>query len=203
MTTARTKQQVVTEFRCAEILEAARKVFSKRSFHDVTVDEIAAAAGIAKATIYQYFPSKQEIYVAALRQGVTDLIDRTNRQVEAAQETRAKLEAFVRVRLDYMEENREFFALYHSEFGNLTHPAGLNREMRNLYRKQLSFLEGVLRRAAERGETKPVQVETLATALYEATRGLMLRRMLGWSEMTVEQDVAALVEILWSGAGKE
>jgi len=199
--TARTKQQVVTEFRCAEILGAARKVFSKRSFRDVTVDDIAAAAGVAKATIYQYFSSKQEIYVAALRQGGAEVIERTSRQVEAAEGVRAKLEAFVRVRLDYMEEHREFFALYHSEFGNLAHPAGLNREMRSLYRKQLVFLESVLREAVKRGDILPVQVETLATTLYEATRGLMLRRMLGWSETAVEEDVAALVEILWRGIG--
>jgi len=199
--TARTKQQVVTEFRCAEILGAARKVFSKRSFRDVTVDDIAAAAGVAKATIYQYFSSKQEIYVAALRQGGAEVIERTSRQVEAAEGIRAKLEAFVRVRLYYMEEHREFFALYHSEFGNLALPAGLNREMRSLYRKQLVFLESVLREAVKRGDILPVQVETLATTLYEATRGLMLRRMLGWSETAVEEDVAALVEILWRGIG--
>jgi AcrR family transcriptional regulator len=199
--TMRTKQQVVTEFRCSEILDAARKVFSKRSFRDVTVDDIAGAAGIAKATIYQYFPSKQEIYMAALRQGAAELIERTSRQMETAQGIRGKLEAFVRVRLDYMEEHREFFALYHAEFGNLTHPAGFNRELRNLYRKQLEFLEAVLREAVKRDEISPVAVETLATTLYEATRGLMLRRMLGWSDTSVENDVTALVEILWKGIG--
>ncbi len=201
--TTRTKQQVVSEFRCSEILEAARKVFSKRSFRDVTVDDIAGAAGIAKATVYQYFPSKQEIYMAALRQGATELVERTSRHMEAARGIRGKLEAFVRVRLDYMEEHREFFALYHAEFGNLTHPAGFNRELRSLYRKQLEFLESVLRDAMERGDISPVAVDTLATTLYEATRGLMLRRMLGWSDTSVEKDVAALVGILWRGIGNK
>ena len=121
--------------------------------------------------------------------------------MEAAQGISDKLEAFVRVRLDYMEEHREFFALYHAEFGNLTHPAGFNREMRNLYRKQLEFLESVLREAVERDDILPVAVDTLATTLYEATRGLMLRRMLGWSDTSVEKDVAALVGILWRGIG--
>jgi hypothetical protein len=53
------------------------------------------------------------------------------------------------------------------------------------------------------GDILPVQVETLATMLYEATRGLMLRRMLGWSDTAVEEDVAAVVEILWRGIGKK
>jgi hypothetical protein len=75
--------------------------------------------------------------------------------------------------------------------------------MRNLYRKQLGFLETVLREAVKQGDILPVPVETLATTLYEATRGLMLRRMLGWSDTAVEEDVAALVEILWKGIGNQ
>ena len=43
----RTKQEVVAEFRWSEILDAARTVFSKRGFNDVTVYEIAADAGQA------------------------------------------------------------------------------------------------------------------------------------------------------------
>jgi AcrR family transcriptional regulator len=85
----RTKQEVVAEFRCSEILDAARAVFSKRGFNDVTVDEIAAEAGLAKATVYQYFPSKQDIYLAALRAGVHELLERTETAMDAAQGTRA------------------------------------------------------------------------------------------------------------------
>ena len=197
----RTKQQVVSEFRSAEILNAARKVFSKRGFNDVTVDEIAAAAGLAKATVYQYFPSKQEIYLAALRHGIRELVDRTRRNIDTAQGVREKIEAFVRTRLAYLEEHREFFAVYHAEFGNLTHPAILNREFRGLYQQQLELLESLIRAGVKSGEVSRVAPPVLATMIYEASRGLMLRRALGWTESTVEQEVTALMNMIWKGIG--
>ncbi len=66
----RTKQDVVTEFRCSEILEAARKTFAVQGFAATTMDAIAEQAHIAKGTLYLYFPSKRDIYMAALRQGI-------------------------------------------------------------------------------------------------------------------------------------
>jgi AcrR family transcriptional regulator len=77
--TKRTKQEVVTEFRCAEILEAARKVFAKKGFVDATMDDIAAATGLAKGTLYLYFKSKRDVYMKTLQEGLTELLDRVTR----------------------------------------------------------------------------------------------------------------------------
>src|ERR1700749_2594319 len=98
--TGRTKQEIVSEFRTAEILTAARKVFAASGFREATVDQIAAAAHIAKGTIYLYYPSKKDIYTAALKQGLAELQALTRDAMQAAQGLRAKLEAFVRTRLE-------------------------------------------------------------------------------------------------------
>lgn len=201
---ARTKQQVLAEFRCTEILDAARKVFSKKGFTNATVDEIADAAGLTKATVYQYFPSKQEIYLTALRDGVTELAERTQQSMaQATGGIRNKVETFIRARLQFLYENRDFFAVYHSEFGNLIHPASLNREFRALYRRQLESLETELRAAVADGSLVDVCPETLATTIYEATRGLMLRRTLGWTALSVEDQVTMLMKILWHGVATQ
>ena len=116
----RTKHDVVTEFRSAEILDAARKTFAARGFNATTMDAIAEQAHIAKGTLYLYFPSKREIYVAALRQGIRSLNDDTNRKVAAESGVLNKLRTFVITRVEYFEQNREFFLIYHSEIGNFT-----------------------------------------------------------------------------------
>ena len=46
-TVIKTKKDIVAEFRTTGILEAARKVFAERGFHEATVDDIAEAAGVA------------------------------------------------------------------------------------------------------------------------------------------------------------
>jgi TetR/AcrR family acrAB operon transcriptional repressor len=49
-----------------EITQAALEVFSQKGYTGTSVDEIATTAGIAKGTVYEYFPSKDSLYIAAL-----------------------------------------------------------------------------------------------------------------------------------------
>ncbi|CCG40784.1 TetR/AcrR family transcriptional regulator [Magnetospirillum molischianum] len=56
--------------RPAEILDAALEVFSAKGFAAARPDEIAARAGISKGTLYLYFPSKEELFKAMVRQTV-------------------------------------------------------------------------------------------------------------------------------------
>jgi hypothetical protein len=99
-----------------------------------------------------------------------------------------------------LQENRDFFAVYHAEFGNLIHPASLNQDFRNLYRQQFDHLHSLLREAAENGELGDVSAETLAVAIYESTRGMMLRRSLGWTKRGIDEQVNTLMHLLWDGA---
>ena len=50
------------------ILETAYELFSHRGIHDVGIDELVESAGVAKATLYKYFPSKNELVLAFLEQ---------------------------------------------------------------------------------------------------------------------------------------
>ncbi len=45
----------------SSILRAAEKVFARNGFHEATVADIAKEAGVSEATIYDYFPSKEEL----------------------------------------------------------------------------------------------------------------------------------------------
>jgi AcrR family transcriptional regulator len=48
------------------ILDAAYELFSHRGAHDVGIDELVEQAGVAKATLYRHFPSKDELVLAFL-----------------------------------------------------------------------------------------------------------------------------------------
>lgn len=57
-----------------QILEAAFRVFGTRGLHQATLDDVAAAAGITKGTIYLYFPGKAALFTAMLKARVNDLL---------------------------------------------------------------------------------------------------------------------------------
>jgi AcrR family transcriptional regulator len=194
----KSKRAVVSEFRCAEILAAARKVFARRGFDGATVDEIADAAGLAKGTVYLYFPSKREIYLEALRQGLSGLMDDIKRSVAAVSSPADKVRAFIETRVRYAEQNRDLVKIYHSEFGNFG-AAHVNRECRSLYLEQVKLLEAVLEEAAARGRIRSVRTGAAAFTISEMIRGLILQRLFGWSRESVANDVEFLLDMIWRG----
>ncbi|MFG2720363.1 TetR/AcrR family transcriptional regulator [Streptomyces sp. NPDC048416] len=75
MTTGVRRRMGVDERR-QQLIGVALDLFSQRSPDDVSIDEIAAAAGISRPLVYHYFPGKQSLYEAALRRAADELAGR-------------------------------------------------------------------------------------------------------------------------------
>ena len=194
----RTKQDVVAEFRSSEILSAARRVFARKGFAGASVDDVAEAAGLAKGTVYSYFSSKRDLYLAALHQGISELIEETKRNVDAARTTSEKIRAFIAARIRYAETDRDFVTIYHAEFGPV-HPASLKKEFKQLYQEQMLVLQAVIEEGVARGELRPISADAASFLVCEATRSFNGRRLLGWSPTSADADIEFLFELVWRG----
>ncbi|WP_039637168.1 TetR/AcrR family transcriptional regulator [Streptomyces sp. 769] len=75
MTTGARRRMGVEERR-EQLIAVALGLFSHRSPEDVSIDEIAEAAGISRPLVYHYFPGKQQLYEAALRRAADELTAR-------------------------------------------------------------------------------------------------------------------------------
>lgn len=198
----KTKKEVVTEFRCTEILEAAKQVFARKGFHDATMDDVAEEAGVAKGTLYLYFRSKREIFVEALRQGCIMLHEETCRRMDLAPTTAEKLRAFIETRMDYSDTNRPFFRLYYTEFSNLlASPSVVRPEFQDLYEQQAALLREVLADGIARGEIRSRNLPALTRVVFDTIRGAIAQRILGWSPQASREDADFVFEILWRGIG--
>lgn len=198
----KTKKHVVSEFRCSEILEAARSVFARKGFNAATVDDIAEAAGLAKGTVYLYFRSKLEVYLATLRQGLEAMQEEVRRGMDAEPDVAGKLRSFMRTRLEYSERNRDFIRIYYTELNNmLIHPAHVRQEFQDIYDRQAAALTRLLDRGIETGEVRQLNTAASARIVSDMTRGLIAQRLLGWSEATVEEDAGFLFDLIWKGVG--
>ncbi|MEV4292993.1 TetR/AcrR family transcriptional regulator [Nonomuraea bangladeshensis] len=63
-----------------ELMAAALELFSTRDAEDVSIDDVASAAGASRALVYHYFGGKQELYVAALKSAAEQLESRLRPQ---------------------------------------------------------------------------------------------------------------------------
>jgi AcrR family transcriptional regulator len=67
MTEKKSRKEKLSEQRRAQILKAALEIFSLKGYEASTVPEIAKAAGVAAGTIYLYYPSKRDLFVAVIK----------------------------------------------------------------------------------------------------------------------------------------
>ncbi|MFF3482360.1 TetR/AcrR family transcriptional regulator [Streptomyces sp. NPDC002701] len=70
------RRRMGVEERRQQLIGVALDLFSRRSPDDVSIDEIASAAGISRPLVYHYFPGKLSLYEAALKRASDDLAER-------------------------------------------------------------------------------------------------------------------------------
>jgi AcrR family transcriptional regulator len=103
VTTARTRRRLTPDARRAELLRAGEQVFVANAYEDVSIEDIAAAAGISKNLLYHYFSGKRELYLETIRNAANEMLARTEPDPElgAIERLRASIDQHLR----YVEEH--------------------------------------------------------------------------------------------------
>jgi AcrR family transcriptional regulator len=90
-------RRMQNEERRALLLERATELFAEHGYDALSMAQIAREAQISKALLYHYFPSKSDLFAAALVAGAQELRERTrvDPQLPPAQQLSATLDAFL------------------------------------------------------------------------------------------------------------
>jgi AcrR family transcriptional regulator len=118
---AYTRMQV--DERREQLLELGAELFARHSYDELSMATIAREAGISKALLYHYFPSKQDFFLATLRQGADEIARRTEPDPELPplEALSGSLDAY----LGWVEENE-------TAYRKLMESAGSVREVKEL-----------------------------------------------------------------------
>ena len=189
-----------------KLFDASMELIGERGAAGVTVDEIAAAAGVSKGTVYYNFGSKSELIAQLLRHGVDILKARLQEapgQEAAAQGAATALsgdpllamEAMIGQALDFMSEYPSFARLWVSE--NWRTPS----EWQGTFAVLRGELLAVIGEAVERvAQAYPVDSTvprgSLETAIFGACFVVGLDRQTYHPERTRDQSVAAIMAIM-------
>jgi AcrR family transcriptional regulator len=133
------------------VLDAAIRVFAQRGYAGASTQAIAASIGVGEPTIYRYFPSKRDLFLAAFDRCSTELLDRWR---ALAAESPSPLAAIARIGDWYVQQLRarpDDLRLRYRSLGH-TDDAEISARVRSNYRETLAFVEDLYARARERGE---------------------------------------------------
>ncbi|HEX9459911.1 MAG TPA: TetR family transcriptional regulator [Thermoanaerobaculia bacterium] len=199
---AKSKEDVVQEFRVQSIQEAAIRVISRKGMASATMQEIAEEAGVAKGTIYLYFRDREELVEKTFETAIGELHKRIDAALDAEGPFEQRLRAVITAKLSFFNENREFFRLYHTlrmPEGNAMQQRRQKRACQPQYRARVEKLAAVLKLAMDAGEVRPLDPKRLALFLIETSTAIVLERLSEDAPPPESEDVELIVSTLLSG----
>ena len=103
----------------ATILDGASRIFAARVYHHVTMDDIARGTRVGKGTLYRYFPSKDDLYLAIVEEGFDLLIRRLDTERATTAPAATVLRRMIESIVETFAQHLPFFRLVHRDEGRL------------------------------------------------------------------------------------
>ena len=122
-----------------QLLKLGASLFARHSYGELSMARIAREAGISKALLYHYFPSKRDFFVATLREAAAELARRT--EPDPALPPQAALAAGLDAFLGWVDENELAYRKLMESAGSVPEVAALIAEVRD--RTSARILDGL------------------------------------------------------------
>ena len=193
---ATTKGEIVEQFRCQSIREAAMRVVSRKGYDHVTVQDIADEAGVAKGTVYLYFKSREDVLEKTMSFSFEDFHILIREAIGRGTTFRERVEQVVRAQLEYFEQQQEFFRLYLA----MAEPLGERRLRKHAsYRTHIGQLVSMVEMAVENDEVRAQPPERIAIALASVVRDIGLQRMTEKNKRPIDEDIEFVRDFICRG----
>jgi TetR/AcrR family transcriptional regulator len=157
------KRERRKQHRPGELLDAALDLFVEKGFAATRAEEVAAKAGVSKGTLFLYFPSKEELFKAVVRENAVKTVAEGALEVANFKGSAAELLHFL-----ILEWWRRYGATKASGITKLIISEGHHfPDLANFYQEEviqpaMALLKDVLRRGQESGEFKNFDIDNTA-----------------------------------------
>ena len=183
--------------RRADILEAAEEVFSLNGYHKADMNEIAKKASIAKGTVYLYFPSKKELFISIIKDGLETLAKKIKEEVENIDNSVEKIKKAISTQMLYLKNHQGLYRILLQPDSEL---------MDDVFKTMKDIRLSKLPRLAEgiKEGIKEKQIRNLdETSLSFMILGMIDMTLYHWltnpNEESIEKKIDLLIDVLFNG----
>ncbi|THB80443.1 MAG: TetR/AcrR family transcriptional regulator [Desulfobacteraceae bacterium] len=160
------RKQREKELRRAQIIEAARKVFSTKGFNTATMEEIAAQAELSPGTLYLYFKNKEELHTSLSIEILEHLTREVKKVVAKDISVEEKLDQLKHVFIDVYEyDSMILINLFHLQSGETLR--NLSPEVLKQLKRTSSEAHGAIIEVIKEGIDKEIFIDEHPVALAD------------------------------------
>ena len=186
------------------ILSAAKRVFSRKGYEATTMEDIASEAGFGKASLYFYFKGKEEVFLSLIKDGLEGQKKLLKEVINSQLSNVERLEAVLSKFFEYVQENREFMRIVHSESQKLY--ATTLREVRSSiikdHRKTMEGIAKIVRDGIESGEFREVEPTLAAASFMGIVRSVIFNWFVKDEKSLLDRYKPMVMDIFLKGIGK-
>ena len=174
------------------ITAVAAELFASEPFHKVRLDDVAAAAGVGKGTLYVYFDSKEDLYFSIIYDGFAEMVDRLRGPLtDSGSGAMARIETLVNELARFAYQHPPMFELMRNQ-GVCKAETEWDEKRHQL----ATLIEQVLRDGNANGEFCDAQPQLTAAYIPSFVRSAML---FGPKELTQQAVVDHIMSLLRGG----
>lgn len=181
-----------------KILEAAARAFAGEDFHKVRTDDIAAAAGVGKGTLFRYFAGKEELFVATMVYSVEVASAEMDRALAGIYGPQEHLETACRHLVHFYRHNECLFQLLHHDKALQDQPR--HAEFHAHMGQQREKIAHIIRDGQAAGCFRKVDAAIAGRLLFGMMRTAM--RMGEFQGRSADEIAGTLLDLFLRGVGK-
>ena len=179
------------------ILNTAKKMFARYGLRKTSMDEMAGMARVAKATIYTYFGSKDQVYLEVLRREANEIVEKVSFSVAQKVSPEDKLVTFARAKFRHMRKAVNILNLDREGIDKLLPSAEIIRN--EFFEREVDMIQSILKEGVEKGIFHLNDVPLAARAIGHALRGFELNWLVQESDERIEHYLDELMNVIFCG----
>ena len=183
------------------ITKVAQKIFSKYGLIKTTVDEIAKAARMGKASLYHYFKSKEDIFKEVVEQENRFLKEKIREAIINEDTPQKKIKIYILKKMEYLKELANIHSALKDDY--LEHYSFIEKIREKNNREELFTIREILQDGEDRGIFEINDIELTAFAIVSALKGLEYPWSINIAFPEIESNIDKLLEILFNGIVKK
>ncbi|MBU1707423.1 TetR/AcrR family transcriptional regulator [bacterium] len=184
-----------------EILKASSRLFAQFGLRKTSVDEIASRARVAKATIYKYFHSKEDIFIAVVNQEAAALTEAMQLATEKVTTAREKIRAYLATKTREIRMHTNLYRATRDSIDEYWPQMESIRE--SLLKTETELIGKILKDGIDRGELALHNSDILASVIATTSKGMEIPWLLDNLSGELDKFIDTLLEALFRGIEKE
>jgi AcrR family transcriptional regulator len=153
------------------ILKTAARLFAQKRYDEVRMEDVAGAVGIAKGTIYRFYPDKEQLYSAICLASFDELNGQLKALAGGRQSARERLTGMVLCVAEHFHANRDNFRVMQQSGGLLVRNRAAFLSRRSASR---GYIAKVIRGGQADGEFRNVEPKAAGDMLLGMIRSMFL-----------------------------